>query len=417
MRPVYLAGGAHTPYIGKFHPDFVWKGHPEYGQRENPDTEGYIRRVVPDALAAVGADGTAVDKAYVANFAGGLFDDQAHLGPFLAAADRGLRGKPAMRIEGACASGGLAMAAGIDAIRAGAEVVLVVGAEVQTTRNAKEGADFLARASHYKRQRGVDPFTFPALLARRVKMAVEAGELTMDDLALTSVKAYANANRNPNAHMRAVEMTFERASTPGPDNPVFLSNPELRPWLRVSDCSQVSDGASAIVLASAEGLARLGRSKADALEILACAVSCAPIDEDSSGVDLDNIHAAVTRAYAEADLRPADVQVAEVHDCFTIAEVLMYEAIGLAPKGGGAKLVREGYTQIDGRVPVNTGGGLVGFGHPVGATGVKQALEIWRQCKGLCGDYQMPRTPGIGLSANMGGDDRTAVVTLYRDAG
>jgi len=417
MRPVFIAGGAHTPYIGKFHPDFIWKGHPDYGTRENPDTEAYIRQVVPQALAAVGGDGGAVDKAYVANFAGGLFDNQAHLGPFLAAADRGLRGKPAMRIEGACASGGLAMSAGIDAIRAGAEVVLVVGAEVQTTRNAKDGADFLARASHYKRQRGLDPFTFPALLARRVKMAVDAGELTLDDLALASVKAYGNANRNPNAHMRAVPMTFERASTPSKSNPVFLSNPELRSYLRVSDCSQVSDGASAIVLASAEGLARLGRKRSEAVEILACAVSCAPIDEDSSGVDLDNIHAAVTRAYAEADVSPGDIQVAEVHDCFTIAEVLMYEAIGIADKGAGARFLKDGHSAIEGKVPVNTGGGLVGFGHPVGATGIKQALEVFREMKGRCGAYQMPHLPGVGLSANMGGDDRTAVVTVYRDAG
>ncbi len=417
MRPVYIAGGAHTPFIGKFHPDFIWKGHPDFGTRENPDTEAYIRSVVPAALSHAGGDGGAVDKAYVANFAGGLFDNQAHLGPFLAAADKGLRSKPAMRIEGACASGGLAMSAGIDAIRAGADVVLVVGAEVQTTRNAKDGADFLARASHYKRQRGLDPFTFPALLARRVKMAVEAGELTMDDLALASVKAYSNANKNPYAHMRSVEMTYERASTPSKANPTFLSNPELRPYLRVSDCSQVSDGASAIVLASEAGLARLGRAKGDTVEILACAVSCAPIDEDSSGVDLDNIHAAVTRAYAEADLGPDAIQVAEVHDCFTIAEVLMYEAIGVAEKGQGARFLKDGHAAIDGKVPVNTGGGLVGFGHPVGATGVKQAFEVFRQMKGMCGDYQMAKAPGVGLSANMGGDDRTAVVTVYRDAG
>ena len=414
MRPVYVAGGAHTPYIGKFHPDFVWKGHPDFGTRDNPDTEAYIRQVVPAALGGLGVDGTVVDKAYIGNFAGGLFDNQAHLGPFLAAADAGLRGKPAARMEGACASGGLALAAGIDAVRAGADVVLIVGAEVQTTRNAKDGADFLARASHYKRQRGLDPFTFPALLAKRVKRAVEGGEVTMDDLARVSVKAYGNANRNPNAHMRDVEMSFERASTPSKANPVFLTNPELRPWLRVSDCSQVSDGASALVLASAEGLAKLGRKRGEAMEVLSCAVACAPIDEDSSGVDLDNVRTAVLRAYAEAGVGPGDLQVAEVHDCFTIAEVLMYEAIGIADKGRGAELIREGVTAIEGRVPVNTGGGLVGFGHPVGATGVKQVLEIWRQAMGQCEGYQMAKRPDVGVAANMGGDDRTAVVTVLR---
>ena len=111
---------------------------------------------------------------------------------------------------------------------------------------------------------------------------------------------------------------------------------------------------------------------------------------------------------------PASIGVAEVHDCFSIAEVQMYEALGFAAPGKGLELVRDGSVMRQGRLPVNTGGGLMAFGHPVGATGVKQAVEIHRQMRGLAGDYQMPKPPTVGIAANMGGDDRTAVVTIYR---
>lgn len=124
---------------------------------------------------------------------------------------------------------------------------------------------------------------------------------------------------------------------------------------------------------------------------------------------LDTTAAAAAEAMRDANVAPQDIQVAEVHDCFTIAELMMYEAIGFAEQGRGMELMRSGRTSLEGDIPVNTGGGLVSFGHPVGATGVKQAAEIYRQMKGLCGDYQIQRELHTGLTANMGGDDRTAV--------
>eukprot|EP00002_Diphylleia_rotans_P038573 TRINITY_DN8798_c0_g4_i1.p1 TRINITY_DN8798_c0_g4~~TRINITY_DN8798_c0_g4_i1.p1 ORF type:complete len:136 (-),score=29.36 TRINITY_DN8798_c0_g4_i1:17-424(-) len=121
------------------------------------------------------------------------------------------------------------------------------------------------------------------------------------------------------------------------------------------------------------------------------------------------------RAYAEAKIQSSDISVAEVHDCFNIAEIMMYEALGFAEVGKGAELIRSGATEINGRIPVNTGGGLIGFGHPVGATGVKQIVEIFKQMKGKAGDYQIrKRYIPYGLCANMGGDDKTAVVTILR---
>ncbi len=415
MRKVYIAGGAHTKFIGKFHPDFIWKQHPDFGKRENPDTSHYIQAAALAALEDAGAAPADVQRGFVGNFAGELFDNQGHMGALLAGAHPDLAGKPILRVEGACASGGLALNLGVEAIRAGADVVLAVGAEVQTTISAKVGADYLARAAHYKRQREIDPFTFPAVFALRTRAVVQNTETTLDDCARAAVKAYANANRNPFAHMHTVKMSFENAAAASDRNPLFIANPEGHDYLRVSDCSQVSDGGSAAVLCSEEGLRKIGRAAGDCVEILACVVSTASLLEDPDPTRLENTAHAARLAYAQAGLGPEQVGVAEVHDCFTVTETLMTEALGFAAAGQGARLLREGQTEIGGRIPVNTGGGLVAFGHPVGATGIKQAVEIYRQLKGRCGDYQIPAPPAVGVSANMGGDDRTSVVTLYRN--
>ncbi len=416
-RRVFVAGGAHTPFIGKGHPDFIWKRHPDFGKRNNPTLRELLTQAVADAAEATGADLAQVDKGYVANFVGELFVNQGHLGAALAGVDPALGGKPCMRVEGACASGGLAMACGVDALRAGADVVLVAGVEVQTTASARVGGDYLARAADYERQRSIDDFTFPALFARRTRYYRQRYGTAEEEIARAAVKAYGNANKNPLAHMRAASMTLEYAAAASDRNPNFLANEEFNPYLKVTDCSQVSDGASAMFLVTQEGLAKLGLREADAIEIVGLGHATTSLYEDGDPTALDTTRLAAERAYAAAGVNAGDVRVAEVHDCFTLTEILMYEALGFADAGRGAALLAEGVTEIDGRLPVNTGGGLVGFGHPVGATGVKQAVEIHRQMKGRCGDYQVATTPSVGLTANMGGDDKTVVVGLYRNLG
>jgi acetyl-CoA acyltransferase len=292
---------------------------------------------------------------------------------------------------------------------------MVGGAEVQTTVKARQGADFLARASHYATERPIDDFTFPALLARRAKAYKERYDLTERDLAQISVKAYSNANRNPLAHMNAVKLTVEEAESAGDHNPRFLKNPELAPHLKVSDCSQVSDGAAALILASEAGLKKLGRSKGDCIAVRSYGFASNPLGQVKDLLRLDTAALASGEALRDAGIGPQNVNVAEVHDCFTIAELMMYEAVGWAEKGKGAEMVRSGRTTLEGDIPVNTGGGLIGFGHPVGATGVKQAIEIFRQMKGECGDYQLKRTPATGLTVNMGGDDRTVVSLVLQN--
>ncbi len=411
-RRVTIAGGSITPFIGKFHPDFIWKKHPDFGHKENPTLEQLLHRVALGACADVDIDPALIDRGYVGNFVGELFSNQGHLGAMTAAASDGFLHTPFTRVEGACASGGLGIAAGVDAIQAGADLVLVVGAEVQTTHNAKVGADFLARASHYEKERGIDEFTFPAMFARRTMAYCQRHGVTPDQLAPIVVKAYANANRNPNAHMRAVTMTESQAAGSSDSNPCFLANQELNPWLRLSDCSQVSDGACAVILCSDDGLEKLGQGADRAVQISACSVACGPLGAVADYTRMDVTAAAASRCYSATGWDATDIQIAEVHDCFSITEALICEALGFCQEGEGMKIAADGVTSLEGSLPINSGGGLMAFGHPVGATGVKQIFEIYRQMNGLCGDYQVATAPERGLCANMGGDDRTSVVTL-----
>ena len=414
-RRVFVIGGAITPFIGKKHPDFIWKKHPDFGKRDNPTLEDYIRMSVLAALESTGVPAAAIEKAWIGNFVGELFSSQGHLGAAVAGVHPDLLHKPIMRVEGACASGGLALASAVESIRAGTDVALVCGAEVQTTHSARDGGDFLARASHYARQRSIDDFTVPALFGRRTKHYRQAFGVSEEDIGRAAVKAYANANKNPLAHMKSVPMDLATASAASEANPNFLSNEEYAPFIKMSDCSQVSDGGAAMIVVSEAGLAKLGKTMADAIEIVALAHTTGNLWEDGDLTRLTTTHVAAQRAYAEAGITAAEVGVAEVHDCFTVTELMMTEALGFADFGHGAALLREGRTEITGDIPVNTGGGLVGFGHPVGATGVKQVLEVYRQMKGRCGAYQIPSVPAVGLTANMGGDDKTVVVGVYRN--
>ncbi|MEN0063540.1 MAG: hypothetical protein AAGA48_15425 [Myxococcota bacterium] len=413
-RRAFVLGGHITPFIGKRHPDFVWKKHPDFGKRTNPTLEDYVQQAVQGALEATGTPAEMVQKAWVGNFVGELFSKQGHLGAALVGAAPALRFKPVMRVEGACASGGLAFASALDAIRAGTDVTLVAGVEVQTTESARTGGDYLARASHYARQREIDDFTFPALFARRAKAYLEGGRGTNQDLGHVSVKAYANANRNPLAHMQAAKMDLETASAPGDKNPAFLTNPELQPYMKVSDSSQVSDGGAALILVSEEGLAKLGKTPADAMEVLALQQATDNLWADGDPLVLETTQHAVGQVLSEAGVALKEIGVTEVHDCFSITELLMMEAMGLAEPGQAGSWVREGRTTLEGDFPINTGGGLIGYGHPVGATGVKQILEVWRQMTGQCGDYQLATKPTTGLTINMGGDDKTVVTTVLR---
>lgn len=418
MKPqkrIFIVGGDLTSFIGKMHPDFIWKKHPDFGKKENPTLEEYLTAAIRGAFEKTGVDPSAIDRGFIGNFAGELFSNQGHLGAMAVRADEKLDGTPFMRLEGACASGGLAVVAAVDALHAGSDVVLAAGAEVQTTVSAREGAGYLARASHWEEEREIDDFTFPAMFARRAKIYKETFDVTDEDIAHVVVKAYENGQKNPLAHMQKVSWDLESASKAGDRNPAFLQNEDLKPHLKVSDCSQVSDGGAALILATEEGLKKLGISEKDCVEILSYGQATGALGKVKDYTELSTTKKAAEIAYNDAGVTAADIEVAEVHDCFAVTECLMYEALGFADRGKGAEFAKAGESSLTGKVPVNTGGGLIAFGHPVGATGVKQILEIYRQMKGLCGDYQLAETPKIGITANMGGDDRTSVCVVLKN--
>lgn len=416
-RRVFLAGGHITPFIGKGSKNFVWKKHPDFGKRENPALKDYITDSIRGALTSTGASAGHVDRVFVGNFAGELFNQQGHLGAAIVAADEGLMYKPSMRVEGACASGGLAVAAAVQAVKAGDDCVMAVGAEMQSAASAREGGTFLARAADFERQAGIDDFTFPCLFARRTKAYLSRyPHASLGDLGMVAAKAYANGNLNPLAHMHSVKVSADHAGAASEKNPNFLSNQEFSKFLRVTDCSQVSDGGAACVIVSEEGLKKLGGSVESCVEIVGHDYGVGDLWSDPADLtELTTIKTVVRRMMAKHGVSIDDVGVAEIHDCFTMAEMLSYEALGLCEPGRACDVVRSGATTLKGKLPINTGGGLVAFGHPVGATGVKQVLEVYRQMKGQCGDYQLASKPELGLTVNMGGDDMTVAAMILKN--
>jgi len=288
---------------------------------------------------------------------------------------------------------------------------------MQSAASAREGGTFLARAADFERQANIDDFTFPCLFARRTKAYLEKySHAGFQDLGAVSAKAYGNGNLNPLAHMHTAKVTAEHAATVSKTNPNFLSNEEFSSFLRVTDCSQVSDGGAACIFASEEGVRKLGKQLSDCVEVVGYDYGAGDLWSDPPDLtEMTTIKAVVGRLMANHKLKITDIGVAELHDCFTMAEMLTYEAIGLAEPGRACDVVRSGATERTGKLPVNTGGGLISFGHPVGATGIKQIMEIYRQMKGHCGDYQLPSRPELGLTVNMGGDDKTVASMILKN--
>jgi acetyl-CoA acyltransferase len=414
-RRVFVVGGAHSPFLGRGRPEFIWKGHPDYGVKTNPNLEEHMQVATLGAFEATGVSAADIEKAYVSNFLGECFSRQGHLGSMLADVHPDLEGIPIARIEAACASGSAAIAACVDAMQGGVDVTMVVGVEVETNASTRDGIDYMARAAHYEQSRDWDSFTFPYVFARRAKHYKEAFGATNMDLGQVVAKAYGNASLNPLAQMQAVQVEAEWAATTSDHNAHFLSHPDYREHIKQADCTTFTDGGSAVILATEDGLGRLGIPRSQCTEILAYGHSVAGLGKETDPTRLTNMARAARTAYSDADVEPSAVEVVEVHDCFSINELQHYEALGLCGWGEAPDLLKSGATAIGGRVPVNTGGGLLGFGHPIGATGVKQVLEVWRQMKGQCGDYQMPSTPSLGVTANLGGDDRTGIVMVHRN--
>ncbi|MEM4243280.1 MAG: thiolase domain-containing protein [Candidatus Bathyarchaeia archaeon] len=339
-------------------------------------------------------------KAMYVGHMGEAYEHQGHTGA--AAADwAGLLNIPATRTEAACASSGAALLSGVYAVLSGlADVVLVGGVEKMTHRSTAEVTEYLAMAADYpfEQWQGI---TFPGLYALMATAHMHAYGTTEAQMAQVAVKNHYHGSLNPKAQIQK-EITLEAALTSR-----VVASP-----LKLYDCSLITDGASCLILTKPE-LAR--RFTDQAVHIIGAGQASDSIGlyERQSLTSLQATRLAAQKAYQTAQVKPEDVDVAEVHDCFTIAEIIAYEDLGFCGAGEGGKLAESGETRLGGRLPVNTSGGLKAKGHPVGATGTAQAYEIYLQLTGQAERRQV-KDARVGLTHNVGGSGATATVHIYR---
>jgi acetyl-CoA C-acetyltransferase/acetyl-CoA acyltransferase len=410
-RKVYLAAGTHTVSLGTGRKEF----HPK---KPRPGLEEHIQEAGRAVLARIGG-GKNVDEGVIGNFMAARFNRQGHLAALIPSIDPDLRWKPATRVECACASGGVALTTAIKSVLSGtADVVLAVGVEVQNTVKAIYGADILGGAGWYRGERKKGhAYFFPSLFSDRAGAYFE--KFGRDK----TRRAFARWYRNAVENARLCETAQEFPNACEDLDALGLAEPNPRSFtdhLNVFDCSKVSDGAAAIAVLSEEGLARCGVPKSEAVEVVGWGQVEADLTVPPADLtELETTRRAVQKALDDAGVRLDQIGTVECHDCFTISAILSVEAIGLAGKGEGADYVLAGKTSRKGEVPFNTSGGLIGWGHPTGATGVRQAVTIWQQLTGQAGGWQikMSRKRPYGLSVNMGGNDKTVVAIVYKKAG
>ena len=339
-----------------------------------------------------------VEAFYLGNFAGPSFAGQNHLAPYVSNA-LGIHDVPATRIEAACASGGSAFFHAVSAVAAGLyDVVMVAGVEKMTSQPTPRVTEILASAGDCGGEIRAGS-TFPSLFAMIARRHMHQYGTTREMLAAVAVKNHANGAKNPLAHMRKT-ITMQQALAGKP-----ISEP-----LTVFDCSLISDGAAAVLIAPLDRAAEFTDKPARILG-LAQTSDYVALDAKQDITTFRAVREASEKAYKMARVNARDIEFAEVHDCFTIAEIVATEDLGFVAKGEGGPYVLEGRTCLKGDRPVNASGGLKSKGHPVGATGVGQLCDVVLQIRGEAGDLQVDRH-SLGLAQNLGGSGATAVVTI-----
>ena len=404
----------------------VGAGMTKFGMFKDRDSKDLFAEAFTEMLASVdkGVDPADIDALYLGNFSNDYFTHQSHWGPLIADII-GHSPKPATRTEGACASSALAFREGVFAIASGFyDLVLVGGVEDMSKRTTEEVAEGLALAAvPYESRVG---FTFPGVFGAVATAYFDKYGANREHLMNITIKSHLNAPLNPKAQfpftvrdmMNAKMESLRKRGQPVPkwqDEKDFLRDPAANPavaWpIHLYDCCPISDGASCILLAAEE----IAKSFTDD------PIHVAGIGQGSgrgfhASVDMTYFEAtryAAQEAYGMSGFTPKDVQFAEVHDCFSIAELLHIEDLGFFKPGEGFKAVAEGQTRLDGPKPINTSGGLKCKGHPVGATGTSQLYEVWTQLRGKAGKRQVPiRDLHIGGAHNLGGTGGTSTFTL-----
>jgi len=382
MRPVAVIGIGKTPF-GAF-----------------PDRD--LRSLAVEAGEKCLKNGHAapsqIDAFFLGNFAGPSFAGQNHLAPYVSTA-LDIHGVPSTRVEAACASSGSAFFHAYTGVASGVyDMVLVVGVEKMTSQPTPKVTEILAGAGDCAGEIKAGS-TFASLFAMIARRHMHEFGTTREHLAAVAVKNHANGALNPDAQMRKV-ITMEQAMAGKP-----IADP-----LNLYDCSLISDGAAAVLLAPVE---RAGEFNDKPVRVLGIAQASdfVALDQKPDITTFPAVRRASEKAYRMAGVDPADIQLAELHDCFTIAEIIAIEDLGFAPRGEGGPFTLEGHTARTGDKPVNTSGGLKSKGHPVGATGVAQICDLVLQMRCEAGDRQVPRH-SLALAQNLGGSGATCVVTI-----
>jgi acetyl-CoA C-acetyltransferase len=382
MRPVAVVGAGKTPF-GAFAEKDLRTLAVEAGQK---------------ALKDAHAEPKAVEALFVGNFAGPEFTSQNHLAPYIATA-LGMFGIPATRYEAACASSGAAFFQAFLNVATGVyDAVMVLGVEKMTCQPTARVTEILAGAGDCSTE-VLAGSTFPSLFAMIARRHMHDFGTTRAHLSSVAVKNHENGALNPDAQMRKV-ITLEQAMNARP-----IAEP-----LNLYDCSLISDGAAAVILCAAERANEFTDKPVKVMGV-AQASDFMALDQKPDITTFAAVRGAAQKAYAMAGVGPKDIQFAEVHDCFTIAEIVALEDLGFVERGCGGFFSAAGNTRRVGSMPINASGGLKSKGHPVGATGAAQICDIVQQLRGEAGERQLKRN-SIGLAQNLGGSGASCVVTI-----
>jgi acetyl-CoA C-acetyltransferase len=404
-QPVYVLGGYQTDFARNW-------------SKESKHISAMIREAVTGGLEATGLEPKEIQVGHVGNFAAELYSMQGHLGAFLLEADPAFSGLPTARHEAACASGSIALLAASAEIEAGRyDLSMVVGVEQMKTVDPKTGGAYLGTAAWYENEAKGIEFPFPKLFGKLGDEYDKRFGLKDEHLGRISAINYGNAKRNPLAQTRNWYMTEDHANATGKFNTVIGGR------IKVSDCSQVTDGSVSLFLASekfaAEYAKRRKKKLADLPRILGWGHRTAPLEfaakvEESRDDPyvLPHTRQAIADAMRRAGIANVwDVQGIETHDCFTTSEYMAIDHFGITEPGESWKAIEEGWIDMGGKIPINPSGGLIGAGHPVGATGVRQLLDAHKQVTGQAGDYQVENARRFA-TLNIGGSGTTSCVFI-----
>ncbi len=376
----------------------VGVGHSRFGRRTDVNLGELAFESIKGAIDDAGVDKKDIGNVVVGS-AGGWYEES--LPAVVVDEYAGLSGAGTMRVEAACASGSAAVKAAYNSIVSGeTKVAMAVGVEKMTEVDTPTSVELIGRAGSYTWEFENYGMTFPAYYALYAVAHMNRFGTTEEDLSRVSVKAHRYGAMNPLAQFQK-EITLEKA----------MGSPVVSWPLKLYDACPLSDGSAAVVLASEEVAKELSDTPIW-IRGVGYSSDTANLSRRDDYVGLRAAVRAATNAYSMAKVSPEDIDVATAHDCFTIAELMAYEDLGFCKKGEAAKMIREGETEIGGRIPVNLDGGLKAKGHPIGATGVSMAVEITKQLRGEAGRHQAPIKNGVGLVHNIGGTGHYAYVTI-----